>query len=159
MGDPAAKVDFLILGDGYTAAERTKFEKDARRLTELLFAVSPFRERRSDFNVWGLCPPAEESGISRPSSGIHRRSRIGSTYDAFGVERYVLTFENKAFRDERVLVRPQFHQAQHGVGIALHGQHNGAHQGQSRRHHRPARTRRRSMRPAAAARSLHWCRA
>src|SRR5262245_38479081 len=27
-GDPAQKVDFLILGDGYTAAERGKFEKD-----------------------------------------------------------------------------------------------------------------------------------
>jgi hypothetical protein len=98
-GDPADKVDFLILGDGYTAAERAKFEKDARRLTDLLFAVSPFKERRSDFNVWGLCPAAEESGISRPSTGIHRRSRIGATYDAFGVERYVLTFENRSFRD------------------------------------------------------------
>jgi hypothetical protein len=98
-GDPAEKVDFLILGDGYAAAERAKFEKDARRLTELLFAVSPFKERRSDFNVWGLCPAAEESGISRPSTGIHRRSRIGATYDAFGVERYVLTFENRSFRD------------------------------------------------------------
>ena len=98
-GEPADKVDFLILGDGYAAAERAKFEKDARRLTELLFAVSPFKERRSDFNVWGLCPAAEESGISRPSTGIHRRSRIGATYDAFGVERYVLTFENRSFRD------------------------------------------------------------
>ena len=98
-GDPADKVDFLILGDGYTAAERGKFEKDARRLAEMLFAVSPFKERRSDFNVWGLCPPAEESGISRPSTGVHRRSRVGATYDAFGVERYVLTFENRSFRD------------------------------------------------------------
>jgi hypothetical protein len=98
-GPPADKVDFLILGDGYTAAERGKFEKDARRLTELLFAVAPFKERRHDFNVWGLCPPAEESGISRPSTGVHRRTRIGSTYDAFGVERYILTFENRSFRD------------------------------------------------------------
>ena len=98
-GPSADKVDFLILGDGYTAAERGKFEKDARRLAELLFAVSPFKERRTDFNVWGLCPPAEESGISRPSTGVHRRTRIGATYDAFGVERYVLTFENRSFRD------------------------------------------------------------
>jgi IgA Peptidase M64/Peptidase M64 N-terminus len=98
-GPPPEKIDFLILGDGYTAAERAKFEKDARRLTELLFAVSPFKERRSDFNVWGLCPPTEESGISRPSTGIHRRSRVGATYDAFGSERYVLTFENHSFRD------------------------------------------------------------
>jgi len=99
MGDPSDKVDFLILGDGYTAAESGKFEKDARRLTEILFSVSPFKERRSDFNVWALCPPAEQSGISRPSTGVHRRSRIGATYDAFGSERYILTFENRSFRD------------------------------------------------------------
>jgi len=34
-GDPATRVDFLILGDGYTAAEAAKFEKDARRLMEI----------------------------------------------------------------------------------------------------------------------------
>jgi hypothetical protein len=98
-GDPATKVDFLIVGDGYTAAERQKFEKDARRLVEILFATSPFKERRRDFNVWGLCPPSAESGISRPSSGVHYRSPLGTSYDAFGSERYVLTYENRAFRD------------------------------------------------------------
>jgi hypothetical protein len=98
-GPSADKVDFLILGDGYTAAERTKFEKDARRLVDLLFATSPFRERRNDFNVWGLCPEAAESGISRPSTGVHRKSPVGATYDAFGSERYILTFENRALRD------------------------------------------------------------
>ena len=98
-GDPARKVDFLILGDGYTAVERGKFEKDAKRLADLLFAVEPFKSRRSDFNVWAICPPAEETGISRPSVGVHRRSRIGATYDAFGSERYILTFENRSFRD------------------------------------------------------------
>ena len=66
-GAPADKVDFLILGDGYTAAERGKCESDARRLMAILFDVEPFRTRRADFNVWGLCPAASESGISRPS--------------------------------------------------------------------------------------------
>jgi hypothetical protein len=98
-GSSAQKVDFLILGDGYTAAERGKFEKDAKRLVDILFSTSPFKERRRDFNVWGLCPPAAESGISRPSTGVHRRSPAGATYDAFGSERYVLTFENRAMRD------------------------------------------------------------
>ncbi len=98
-GEPAQKVDFLILGDGYTAAERGKFEKDARRLADLLFAVEPFKSRRGDFNVWAICPPSEESGISRPSMGIHRRTRIGASYDAFGSERYILTFDNRSFRD------------------------------------------------------------
>lgn len=97
-GEPETKVDFLILGDGYTAAEAKKFEADARRLTEVLFATSPFKENRRNFNVWALCPPAAESGISRPSTGIYRDSPIGATYDAFGSERYVLTFDNHALR-------------------------------------------------------------
>jgi len=98
-GAPATKVDLLLIGDGYTAAECEKFERDARRMTAALFAESPFSERRKAFNVWGLCPPAAASGISRPSTGRHRRSPLGTTYDAFGSERYVLTFENRAFRD------------------------------------------------------------
>ena len=36
-GDPARKVDLLLIGDGYTAAERGKFERDARRLADVLF--------------------------------------------------------------------------------------------------------------------------
>jgi hypothetical protein len=99
MGDPAGKVDLLVLGDGYTASEREKFQKDARRFTETLFATAPFREHRADFNVWGLCPAAEESGVSRPSSGIYRRSPVGASYDTFGTERYILTMDNRALRD------------------------------------------------------------
>jgi len=98
-GDPADKLDFLILGDGYTAAERGKCEQDARRLMAILFATEPFQSRRNDLNVWGLCPAAAESGISRPSLGVHRRSPAGATYDAFRSERYILTFDNRAFRD------------------------------------------------------------
>jgi hypothetical protein len=97
-GDSEKKVDFLILGDGYTAAEAKKFEADARRMTEVLFATSPFKENRRHFNVWALCPPSAESGISRPSTGVYRDSPIGATYDAFGSERYVLTFDNRALR-------------------------------------------------------------
>ena len=99
MGDPATKVDLLVMGDGYTATERSKFEKDARRFLEKLFSTSPFREHQKDFNVWGLCPPADESGIARPSSEIYRRSPLGATYDTFDSERYVLTIENRTLRD------------------------------------------------------------
>jgi len=98
-GDPAAKLDLLILGDGYTAGERGKFERDARRLVAVLFATSPFKERENDINVWGLVPASMDSGISSPSQHIYKRTPIGATYDTFDSERYVLTEENRAFRD------------------------------------------------------------
>jgi hypothetical protein len=97
-GPPSEKVDLLLLGDGYTAAEMDKWHADAKRLTEMLFAEAPFKERRSAFNVWAIDAPADESGVSRPSEGIYRRSPFGAAYDAFGSERYVLV-EGERWRE------------------------------------------------------------
>lgn len=97
-GDSRNKVDLLLLGDGYTADEHEKFLEKSRQLTDALFATSPFRERRSDFNVWALAPPSRESGVSRPSTNTYRDSPIGATYDAFRSERYVLTYDNREWR-------------------------------------------------------------
>ena len=98
-GNPANKVDLLLLGDGYTAAEMGKFEARARALTDHLFSVSPFKERAADFNVWALAVPTPESGVSRPSTGIHHATSTGARYDIFGSERYILTLDNRALRD------------------------------------------------------------
>jgi hypothetical protein len=98
-GPSAQKVDLLILGDGYTQADMPKFEADARRLSQHLFEVSPFRERANDFNVWAMAVPTQESGITRPSTGVHHASALGARYDIFGSERYVLTLDNRALRD------------------------------------------------------------
>ena len=98
-GDPRGKVDLLLLGDGYTAEQCATFRMQARRLATALFAVDPFKSRRSDFNVWGLCPSSAQSGVASPSRGIYRRSPVGAAYDAFATERYILTFENRAWRD------------------------------------------------------------
>ena len=100
VGGPSPdKVDLLILGDGYTQADMPKFEADARRLAAHLFAVSPFKERANDFNVWGMAVPTQESGVSRPSTGVHHASALGTRYDIFGSERYVLALDNRALRD------------------------------------------------------------
>jgi len=98
-GDPRDKVDLLLMGDGYTAGEMEKWHQDARRLAGMLFAASPFKERRSDFNVWAVDTPSDESGVARPSDGVHRHSALRASYDAFGSERYVLAFDNKRVRE------------------------------------------------------------
>jgi hypothetical protein len=97
-GDPALKVDLLFLGDGYAAAELDKCEKDVRRLAEGVFSFSPFKERRKDFNVRGICSPSPDSGVSHPSAGIHRSTLFGSQFDVFGTQRYALSFDNRAIR-------------------------------------------------------------
>ncbi|HUQ20719.1 MAG TPA: M64 family metallopeptidase [Gemmatimonadaceae bacterium] len=98
-GDPQNKVDILLLGDGYTAAEcEAKFRRDTKRMAAVFFSVEPYKSHRNEFNIWGLCPPSPKSGISRPSTGVHIATPVGTTYDIFGSERYVLTMDNRAFR-------------------------------------------------------------
>jgi len=97
-GDPADKVDFLIIGDGYSINDREKFRLDSRRMMKTLFSTSPFKNRMDDFNVWAVLPDSASTGISRPSTGIHKDTPLSSTFDVFGSERYVLTMDNKAFR-------------------------------------------------------------
>jgi len=97
-GDSATKVDVLLLGDGYRIEEQADFLAKARELTDLLFSTPPFQQRRNDFNIWALAPPAAESGVSRPSTGVYRDSPVGASYDAFRSERYVLTNDNREWR-------------------------------------------------------------
>jgi hypothetical protein len=97
-GDPAQKVDLLLLGDGYTAEEHDKFVAKAKELAEILFATPPFKERKDDFNIWAIAPASDESGVSRPFTNTYRDTPVGATYDSFRSKRYILTFDNKSMR-------------------------------------------------------------
>ena len=98
-GEPQDKVDIVFLGDGYTPDEMKSFHAAVRHLADQLFSVDPFKSRREDFNVRAIDIPASESGVSRPRAGIFRRSPLSCEYNTFDLPRYVLTFNNRAWRD------------------------------------------------------------
>ena len=98
-GAPAEKVDLLIVGEGYTAAESNKFQVDIKRLLHKLLETEPFKSRKKDFNVRALQLPSEKSGVHRPRTRDDRRTAISTEYNIFDSERYVLTFDNRALRD------------------------------------------------------------
>ncbi len=98
-GPPADKVDLVILGEGYTAAEKDKFQKDLERFRDTIFSQEPYKTYRDRFNVTGLLKPSEESGCDEPSYGSFRSTALGAAFDSFGSERYMLTDDNRAWRD------------------------------------------------------------
>ena len=118
-GPPEAKVDLLILGDGYTAAETAKFHEDTRRLVPILFSTEPFKSRKSDFNVRAIDLPSEDSGVDRPSDGVFKRSALNVTYDIFGSERYALTLDNRTLREVAAQAPYEF------IGILINGEKYG----------------------------------
>jgi hypothetical protein len=98
-GPPEEKVDVVILADGYTRGERTKFHRDVERLVEALFRPEPFRSRRDDFNVRAVDVVSADSGIDDPREGIFHRNALESSFNSFDSDRYVLSFANRAIRE------------------------------------------------------------
>jgi hypothetical protein len=98
-GDPATKVDIVIIGDGYARADMDKFRKDAERFNNAMFATQPFKSRKKDFNVWLIEAESKETGVDVPDRDVWKENILGTRYNTFGSARYILTDDNKALRD------------------------------------------------------------
>jgi hypothetical protein len=83
-GPSDRKVDLLLISDKYLLSDSAKFRADATRLVNALFALEPFKSRRADFNVRILHVPG---------------SPVPVQFSIFGLERYALTYDNRALRD------------------------------------------------------------
>jgi len=93
------KVDLLILGDGYTAAEMEKFRRDVQHYVGVMFDTSPFKERKKDFNVWAMEVISPESGIDKPRKNVWKHTALGASYNSLDSQRYILTLDNRTLRD------------------------------------------------------------
>jgi cysteine-rich repeat protein len=77
-GDPANRVDLLIVGDGYTAAQQSQFETDALNLANGFFGITPYNEYRNYVNVSSLFVASNQSGADQPpySSSCAQYARV-----------------------------------------------------------------------------------
>ena len=98
-GDPATKVDIVLLPEGYTEIEMGRFISDCQRFAESLFTFSPFSENKDKFNIRAVMAPSAESGSDIPGDSIWRRTIMNSNYYTFDSERYIMTSDNKHVRD------------------------------------------------------------
>jgi hypothetical protein len=62
-GPAAQRLNLVVLGDGYTAAEQEKFRGDVDRHLNVLWSMEPFRSYRAYFNVYRIEIISGESGI------------------------------------------------------------------------------------------------
>jgi hypothetical protein len=123
-GAPGAKVDLVLVSDGYTRAELPRFHADVKRLVGVLFATEPFKSQRREFNVRAVDLPSQASGVNRPQTRRFRRTPLSLSYNIFGLERYMLTEDNRALRDALAGVPYEFveilaNESQYGGGGIL----------------------------------------
>ena len=83
-GPSATQVDVVLISDGYSEDEMPMFRQAATRLLEALFALEPFKARRSDFTVRLLEVAGRTTSVE---------------FNVFGIDRYAVTYANRQLRD------------------------------------------------------------
>ncbi len=97
-GNSNDKVDIVVIPDGYTESEKEKYKKDLQSFVNLLFNSSPYKENKSNFNIWGVEAYSKESGTDIPRDNIWKETILNTSFYTFDTERYLMTEDNKTLR-------------------------------------------------------------
>jgi lysophospholipase L1-like esterase len=84
-GDPANRLDVVVLGDGYTAAQLPQFAADAAAWAGALFSTSPFDAYQPYLNVHRVDVISAQSGADHPDTATFVDTALDSAYGCGGV--------------------------------------------------------------------------
>jgi hypothetical protein len=98
-GDPHTSVDLVIVGEGYIEGEQKTFKKDLDYFTGVFFGIEPYASNRRKFNITGIFTPSVQSGTDEPRQGRYRNTVLGSSFNTFDSDRYLLADDDKTLRD------------------------------------------------------------
>jgi len=103
-GIPDKRINLVILSDGYTISELSKFIADANSFTTGYFNEIPYKNYLRYFNVFIIKVPSNESGASHPGTAsdepvpalpvITVDNYFGSTFDYYGIHRLLVATKN-----------------------------------------------------------------
>ncbi|MFI3261885.1 MAG: M64 family metallopeptidase [Rikenellaceae bacterium] len=98
-GNPANKIDIVLLAEGYTEVHREKFYEDCEVFAKELLSYEPFKSRRTDFNIRGVWSPSEELGVNMPGEHVWKNTVLNSQFYTFDSERYLIVNDQQKVRD------------------------------------------------------------
>jgi len=98
-GDPAKKVDIVLLPEGYTEQELGLFISDCKQFAGHLFDFEPFTKNKEKFNVRGVLSPSLQSGSDIPADDTWKKTLLNTGFYTFDSERYCMTTDSKSVRD------------------------------------------------------------
>lgn len=112
-GHPDKYINFVILGDGYTAAEQDKLITDATGLADYLLNQPPWSNYAGYFNVFAIRVISAQSGTKHPNTSAdcsaafpqvpvsNPDTYLGCSFDSYGIHRLVVA--NKTINVVNVL--------------------------------------------------------
>ncbi len=98
-GQPAQKVDFTFVAEGYTIDEMDKFVADVKNMADYILSQEPYKTHRNKFNFWAVCSPSVDSGTDNPRKDEWANTAVNSSFNTFYIDRYLETGDVISIRD------------------------------------------------------------
>jgi hypothetical protein len=99
--DPAARLDIVLLGDGYVAGEVDLFASDAETFAGHLLSLEPFDAYTGLVAFWRVDRPSSESGVSHAETTppVMKETAYGCAYGCGGIDRLVCCDDGRVLDD------------------------------------------------------------
>ncbi len=88
-GPSANRVNLVVLSEGYTTNQLSKFLIDATNQVNNLLSTPPYQEYRSYFNAFAISIASVEAGSDHPSAGVFKNTYFNSSYDSYGLSELI----------------------------------------------------------------------
>lgn len=98
-GNPAQRVDIVLIPEGYAENEKEKFTRACEKFVQEFFSYSPYRENVSRFNIRAVWAPSKESGVTLPGEHVWRNTVAKAQFYTFESERYQMIEDFQGLRD------------------------------------------------------------
>ncbi|SHG73530.1 M64 family metallopeptidase [Massilia sp. CF038] len=94
-GPAKTKMDYVFVGDGYTAAEMGKWAADAKKVIDGFMADPLFAANRGSMNVRRVDVASNQSGVDEPDRGIYRDTAMDGNFYCYNIERLLCVNNTK----------------------------------------------------------------
>ncbi|WP_374586091.1 M64 family metallopeptidase [Pseudoduganella sp.] len=95
-GSAATRMDYVFIGDGYTAAEMDKWRADAQKVINGFLADPLFNANRASMNIHRVDVASNQSGVDEIDKGIYRDTAMDGEFACYNIERLLCVNNTKA---------------------------------------------------------------
>lgn len=95
-GPAGNRVNVVIMGDGYAAADMGRYASDVDTVLATFFRDPPYADYVNYFNVLRVDVTSSVSGVSHPERGVSVPSALGTYYNCNGIQRLICINQSAA---------------------------------------------------------------
>ncbi len=96
-GSTASKMDFVFIGDGYTAAEMSKWRTDAQSIINAFKADPLLAANLGKINIHRVDIASNQSGVDELDRGIYRDTAMDGEFGCYNIARLLCVNSSKVF--------------------------------------------------------------